>query len=316
MRTATRPAALACFVVGVLAVAGCATGQPATGGADVTLDATALDSVVRTESYVEDEKRLDRAERELTRRCMAARGLPYSTAQYTTVAAQDDEWHPDMESRRRAGYGLYNGYAPGAGQPPLSDSDREVEQWPADRQVAYQTALMGTDGKRAWIDVRRGQRFTFPTDGCIAESRAQLYGSPYMAARVFYVLQDLAHGIDHEIRADPAYKAAIVDWAGCMERHGHHYTSPSHAKAELGQRYRQLGATPALREREVEVAVTDAACAYDAGVPTTASMLATKYAEMLTGDERADLRGLAASRAAAVDRAMTVLAALFGTVPQ
>jgi hypothetical protein len=307
MRTANRPAALVCFVVSVLTVAGCTTEQPATGGVDVTLDATALDSVVRTESYTDDERRLDRAERELTQRCMAARGLPYSSTRHTTVAAQDDEWHPDMESRRRAGYGLHNGYAPGAGQAPLSDSDREVERWPADRQAAYQTALMGTDGKRAWIDVRRSQRFTFPTDGCIAESRAQLYGAPDIAARVFYVLQNIARGIDHDVRADPAYKAAIADWASCMERHGYQYSSPSQAKADLGQTYRRLGVTPSLREYEVAVAVMDATCAYDARLTATASTLAKKYAEMLPGNDRADLRSLAALRAVAVDRAMTVL---------
>jgi hypothetical protein len=305
MRTTTQTAALVCLVA-VLTLAGC-TKQPASGKAEVVLDATALDAAARTGSYVEDEKRLDRAERVLTQRCMSARGFPYSDTQSNTVAAHDDEWHPDLESRRRAGYGLIIGYTPDAGQSLRSDSDREVSRWPADQQAAYQQALMGTDEKRAWIDLRGGHRFTFPTDGCIAESRGQLYGTPHIAARVFYVLQDIARRIDQQVRADPTYMAAIPVWADCIQRHGHHYTSPSHAKTELGQTYSRLGATPALREGEIEIAVTDATCAHDAGLPTIGAALAKKYAETLTGDDRADLQTLAASRAAAARRATTVL---------
>lgn len=308
MRRTTRwITAIAVLVVGVLPLAGCTAQQPASGSESGRLDAVAHGAAARTESYTEDEARLNRAERVLTRRCMSGRGLPYSDPQVATVAAHDDEWHPDLESRRRMGYGLFDGYAPGAERSPQSESDREVERWPTDRQAAYERALMGTDGERGWIDLRGGMRFTFPTDGCIAESRGRLYGSPHTAARIFYVLQDIARRIDHEVRADPAYAQALLDWSGCMERRGYDHVSPSRAKAELGDAYQRVGATPEMRRLEIETAVADATCATDTGLPAVGAALASRHAEMLTTDDRDDLRRLSASRAAAVHRATAVL---------
>jgi hypothetical protein len=179
------------FAVAVLVagVAGCTSVPPA---GPAVLTPAALDLAVRAEPYREEQSLLRRTEHALTRACMAARGYPYPAA--GTDTALDDPWRPDLDGRRRHGYGFARPGPAAAGRIPP--------------RAGYESALSGDPDRRATLRLSSGPRFTFAATGCLAESRARPYGGVMDAARADYVPQEAYNALLPHITGDPDLREA------------------------------------------------------------------------------------------------------------
>ncbi|MEV1288725.1 hypothetical protein [Micromonospora sp. NPDC049679] len=280
-------------------LAGCSAEQPA-GPAPATrpLDPTAADLVARAGSYYADEQVLQDAEATLVHRCMTTRGFRRPPPAPAAPVSHDEEWRPDPAHRRTDGYGLARA---GRGEPP---DPYFVALAPA-HQERYQRELVGDMARRATLDLPSGPQLSYPTTGCLAESRAQLYGDVMEATRVTSVTQDLHNTVYLAAQADPEYRRTLARWADCMKRRGHPYGSPQQARNALAAERRSAAPTAAQRH-EVAVAVADAECAAEVALPGTFESLLRRHAELLPEAQRAELNRLATSRAAALRHARQV----------
>lgn len=285
----------------IIALSGCAAPQPdnpaPSGSADdAVLTPAAADLVVRAEPFRVDQWRLLRAELELTRRCLKARGLDYPTPS-GGVNTDDDEWRPNLDVRRVHGYGL---------SAAVSDPAQPAAD-PATAQPGYEQALFGEPGRTATLSLRSGPRFTFPTTGCIAQSRSELYGDVMDAARVSYWPQEAYNAVRPHIETDPAMRAAIERWAQCMRDHGHPFSTMTQARDAVAERYKASGASTDNRRFEVGVAVDDAGCARDAGIPSVVDQVGRRWADRLPPEQRRDLNRATRLRTAALARATRLI---------
>jgi hypothetical protein len=305
---ASRTKVVVAVAVLMSGLAGCAQARPAdpdprpadpaprsavTPSAGTVLSDTALDLAVRAEPYRDDQRLLVRAERESTRRCMAARGFDHP-AQVANPSGGDDPWRPDMDARRSRGYGFTDPGPSAEGQYP--------PDLPASRRAAYARALSGDPGQRATLQLSSGPRFTFATTGCIAEGRIALFGDVVDAARVAYVPQEAYNALHGRIAEDAAMDEAMKRWAACMKDRGHPYPSMSAARADAGRGPDAAGHASA-RQFEIQRAVADGGCALAAGVPEVVDRVGRRYAAGLAAEQRRDLNLAAELRATGLRRA-------------
>ena len=296
------------IVVATLTVllAGCASTQPASPavrepgsaatGPAPTLTARALDLAVRAEPYQEEQLLLSRAERVLTRGCMIKEGYPYPVT--GTDAVLDDPWRPDLDGRRRHGYGF--------AQPSPSTASQYPPGLTKSQRAAYARALSGDSGSRATLRLSSGPRFTFATTGCIAESRVRLYGDAIDAARVDYVPQETYNALLPHVTNDPDMHKATRKWSQCMHGRGHPYASTSAARAAASSAHNTGRPAGDARQFEIQVAVADGECALAVGFPQLMDELGRRHADNLTADQRRDLNTAADLRAAGLRRARSI----------
>ncbi|MEV4344482.1 hypothetical protein AB0J83_08395 [Actinoplanes sp. NPDC049596] len=281
-----RSTGVAVTVAVAAAMAGCAAeAQPA------TLSAAALDLAVRSEPYQREQLLLARAERTLTRECMAAKGYSYTETGTGTVL--DDPWRPDLAGRRLHGYGLAEGDPPANG--------------PEQTQPGYMRALTGDENRRATLSLSSGPRFTCATTGCLAESRASLYGDVTDAARADYVPQEAYNALLPSIVGDPQTHEAVRNWSRCMRDRGHPYASASEARAAAAEAHRADRPRAEAQRFEIRVAVADGECALAAGFPGLIDRVGRLHAGTLTARQRADLNTAAELRAAGLRQARGII---------
>lgn len=287
--------------VGVVAtamlLAGCGHGQPAARGVGSgALTAAAGHLLTRTGQYYADGRALDAAEGRLTTRCMAAQGLRNSAG--STPVSRDEDWRPDLAVRRRQGYGLQQMMA----GPPKQD--RRIRVLPRAEQERYQRALFGD--RQAAIRLPDGTQATFTTRGCLAESRTRIYGSPTQATEVLYLPQVVFNTVFSQVRQDPAYRRAMTRWGTCMADRGMHYATQTEARQRLAAEYQSAGAATAHRH-ELTVAVADARCTDQVGMPRLVESLLRRHSTGLPRAERAQFDAVAAIRVTAARRARHLL---------
>jgi hypothetical protein len=174
---------------------------------------------------VAEGQRLARASRELVRRCMAARGLAYGTAEPVAVG-------PRTWNERR--YGL------------ADPAQAALGYWPAERvpvarprhgaQPAAVTAALTGDS------------------GCAAAASRELTArDPAGADR--YLAQRLSTDSFFASQRDPAVRAVVAAWSECVRRAtGTRYGSPLDAAADRRFAGRTAGGT------EIATAKADVAC--------------------------------------------------------
>ncbi|MGW1887764.1 hypothetical protein [Streptomyces sp. NPDC001970] len=290
-------AAVALLVAGV---AGCAQAQSASPdgrSAKTVLSSAALDLAARAGPYRDDQRVLQQAEYELTRRCMAARGFDYPTSDGGSIG-NDDSWQPDLETRRSRGYGFAD--------PAPSPGDQYPPGLPAAERDSYVRALTGDPERRAVLRLSSGPEFTFGATGCIAESRIVLYGDVIDAARVSYVPQEAHNALNVPIADSSAMREAMALWTSCMRDRGYPYDSMEAARAAARQSHDTAGSADAARRAEIRIAVADGECALVAGMPGVVDQVGRRHAARLTAEQRADLNLATELRAKALEKARSI----------
>ncbi|MFD0429193.1 hypothetical protein ACFQ60_19790 [Streptomyces zhihengii] len=149
---------------------------------------------------------------------------------------------------------------------------------------------------------RRGAAAQRP--GCVAEAERSLYGDHgawFRASARVDALDRIRRG---RVAAEPAYGAGLRAWSRCMRKAGHSYTTPVAARAAAtGPKH------PLPRDREVALALAEAACAASSGLGATARRLDARHGAALRAEYRADVDTRDRLRARALTRARQILRA-------
>jgi hypothetical protein len=263
-----------------------------------------MDLLTRTGSYEENEYRLRIAENLLVGKCMKAKGISYPSDVDGPAPAGGNEQVLRLDERRRDGYGLFKSYS-GKGQEP-PEAEQRVRQLPPDQRAAYHKALMGSEDTRQAIQLPGGGEVGFPTTGCVAEARRQIFGDLLVSARVAHVPSALDSRISQQVDTDPAYVKAENAWRGCMKRKGYAYQHPGDGYPDLQARYEKEGPSQRLRQQEIAIAVADAECARQAEIPAAVRTAKQHGAEKLPEIEQQALRELTGSWLTAVANARRI----------
>ncbi|WP_372727840.1 hypothetical protein [Nocardioides sp.] len=285
------------LVAGTFLVAGC-TAHPATGPVGATALPPDVDTMLFPDAgWVADSVRIRVAEEVLVGDCLADRGHDYPAPPYSllrpgaaattpTVLADDDS------------YGL------------LADAkaQREVPPPSPRRADAWQRDLYGPAGRQGSLTLPTGIEAQFPTRGCLAAAKRELYGSSLRAARVDTEIGAFRSDVAEEAGAQAPVRQALGAWVDCMRERGVAASSPHHAIDTLRTEYAEHGPTPEMADREAVVAQADADCDRASGYRDTYRTHAAALVAALTGGIGEHLVELAAARRGAERRAAAVLA--------
>jgi hypothetical protein len=278
----------------VFACGACMPHANTTSGRATSLSSVALDLLTMSGSYPTRKRVLDLAEEKLVEQCMAGHGQIYQSFVPSLLVGSDEERIVDLPRRRTEGYGL----APGQPTPPHVAPNAD--------QPEYQRALFGDDQHRQELRLPNGAVHSYPTTGCVAESRATLYGDTVRWARVVSVPQVYDNYLRAQTRDASELASAITDWASCMAAAGYPHPNPEAASNDISAAYRLNGPSPDLRRREIAVAVSDGTCALRVHLPATDLQLRRGRAEFLPADQRRDLNEIADLHCAAHRNAVQI----------
>ncbi|WP_327371256.1 hypothetical protein [Streptomyces sp. NBC_01217] len=299
--TLTRPAIVAALLLGL---AGCAFAQPAGRGDEPAdnkpaLGAAAVALLTKDDPYYADQQILQAAELKLSDRCMKQQGFRDPAVDEPAQIDRDEDWRPDLQQRRIRGYRLGEADDKSASE---RSADAYLRTLPARQRDRFHWALAGGPTDRAPLTLSSGQTFTFPTAGCIAESRGRLYGSPTTAARIEFIPQGHYVGLYFKAIEDTRYRRAIETWGGCMRGRGYPFATQAQARAQAAAAHKSSRQTAAAKQ-EIAIAVADAQCVGTAGLTRTVQGLLRGYARELPAAQAKELEELAAMRTDAVQRA-------------
>ncbi|MFC0842755.1 hypothetical protein ACFH04_03245 [Streptomyces noboritoensis] len=296
--------------------AGCAGAQSAGRSAPPPLERTsspgrlssaAIDLATHSGTWPTTERTLMSAEVRLVRACMEEKGFRYPAPDPPARPAPEDEKAAvELTDRSRTGYGISQppSQAPGPGSAPV---DRYYRTLPAARQRAFDQALDGPPDKKVTVSGTDWGEVRVATEGCDADSRSRLAGSPALWARITYIPERYDNELGRRVPSAPAYVRAMAEWRSCMADRGLAYRSPEQAQDALRKERRTTDSADAFRHREITVAVADGACALRAHLPAVSLRVQRELVSTLSRDEQHTLTELAAHREAALRRARTIL---------
>ena len=299
---------LAVLVGSVLGACGSAPAPRSTAEPDRA--AAVFDLVTRSGgTYLADQYVLSGAEDALVATCMKAKGqryvVPTSRPPDRTAARASL-----VVLRADRGYGLYEQYSTARdADTPVSvagSNDRYVADLSGPRRARYLKALRGDPQQVGGLKLGDGREVTYPTQGCEAEARAQIYSDPTTAMQISYVPQIVDRALLESFSKNRRYTEALAQWRTCMAAAGEKYESPVAARAELERAYRTKGATAARQRQEVEVATEDRRCDDQAELSPAAVAAGQSYLQSLPAPDRTELQRLATARLAAVETARRI----------
>ncbi|WP_163507481.1 hypothetical protein [Fodinicola acaciae] len=217
---------------------------------------------------------LAQAEERLVAGCMIAQGFPYVVPQITPPTGPATTFtfgNDDVAAAAKNGYGL------GAASQPAADPNTEVfQRLSPSRQHAYEIALGGSGRRRVTVDVPgMGQVFT-NTDGCRSDARRRLYGDLARWGRVHNLVTNLAPLAYLAVTHDPVFVSTLAKWRACMRVGGFSYADTGAAEDAAARLYDHLPKQDA-RRAETRIAVTDATCMRQTGLPAVGRRLQARH---------------------------------------
>ena len=228
----------------VLAVAGCgsATGghrPPATGMADLGV-------------LVLQPPELGEAEALVLQRCLREHGFDAPRPRAVSGSAPNLPVPLDPA----AGYGdvIDRGHPDVLGE--------YAQQLPDAARVRFAQATDDSSAAHEVLGTPDGWQVSASTGGCVAQARAEVYGSVRGWLAAVFLPQDL-NAESGEAGADPRVGAVLTAYAGCMSRRGHDVTGPADA-VDLARRRAAPGLPPSAWE--VALAADDAVCRAETGL--------------------------------------------------
>ena len=220
-------------------------------------------------------------ERELTRRCMTAKGfkyfIPASQARPPYNGGQVEYGDQvDLARRRIDGYGLFA--ATTHGLVPTDDPQGRyvATLGPADHS-RYMEALIGKQSEYRVIN-----SVGYPARGCVARSRRTVYGNLEKHTQLTSEPQFLYQEVAYRVRGSNEYQEAVRRWSKCMAGRQMQYPSPSKALGAIRHEYDRTGPTAETHVREIAVAVADGECTKQSHLERTFAKVLTENATKLS----------------------------------
>lgn len=244
--TIPRTVRTACSVALAL-VGSVATDRPATATSEVQ---------PAWEIPAEDVALLDFAVSELTSRCMEREGFEYHVTPYASLVTSYEHGREAraLEFPYDAGAeGIPYRFEPGVGAATerqlAADANRQYEQSLSDAALQrYGIALMGS-GEVEELDVL-GMEVGVSSDGCLAESRVEIFEDLEAEATFGYVFANAIRGFHTAARADPDVSDATDEWRRCMADRGYQLDGFADARALSFK----------VPDQAVSIAAADAEC--------------------------------------------------------
>jgi hypothetical protein len=281
-------------------LAGC-NSSASTGSSASHLTQAELEFLAGYGSSMQSTPLRDQATQLLIKKCMAGRGLKYITGVPSGSSGQSSDtsrqpYLPGLgtarnealavKRRQDSGYHLFSNYRTGnaSSVPPNDLYVRSLG--PAERD-AYSRALFGRQARSKTIRLPNGATLTYPTEGCVAESQTQLYGSSGAAQRTLALPQALLEQVVAATNSDPAVTAKNSDWSKCVSAAtGRSFATPDKIVAGLQREYDAHGASQAVRRREIAYSVADTRCTFRTGLAPAYASAFRRQADKVVGPTR------------------------------
>ncbi|MGW2117533.1 hypothetical protein [Streptomyces zhihengii] len=250
-----------------------------------------------------EEVEIDRAEDRLVQRCMEREGFRYWPGPVAGVEERKTGRYvvDDVDWARRYGYGR--------------TFDRAAEQTrrthpnityanalPERERIRYSLALDGDFDDVVTAELPSGGTVRTPREGCHAEAREHLYGDHAAWFRAAKTVTSLTPLYVPLILRDERLTAASDAWARCMAKAGKPFRSPDEIREKRDGLVRGMSEDQAQRA-EVELAVTEAECARETSLGTTARSLEREYRAKVLADHAGEFTAYRTMRLAALSRA-------------
>lgn len=185
--------------------------------------------------------------------------------------------------------------------------DRYVYSLPGPVRARYVTALEGPARARGTLRLPDGQAGTYPTGGCVAAARRELYGSVRAALADPLVPQAMTRLFGVFLSSYHPYLAALHAWHQCMTAAGWHFATPQ-AAIESIQTLALRGVSRAeLARRQAAVASADVTCNARTGLRTRTSEARTTFVAQQPRQLLQELQGIYVTRQRAMRMALKVL---------
>jgi len=253
--------------------------------------------------------------------CMAERGFDYGQLPYDDSADLEYErtrlkpW--DVDAARTLGYGLardtetarrqLDDLVHGAGYltpgPPVSDAYREALMGP---RLPLGEVAPSSDWES--VDVPGGGQVSWYRDSCFTRARDRVYGDDYAALVLGVTMSNLESAVEAELAHDPAVRAGLDGWRGCMARSGYAYAQPRAAMSVLADAFHagKLGVDD-LRKAEIDAATADSTCYQAAGIRAVLAAARERAEQLVLAQAQDKAQGLRHAIDDAVARAETLI---------
>jgi hypothetical protein len=288
----------------LICVAGCVAGPASPPGpaapsartleraaAVLTSDATAL----------RQRWRLFNTQQVLDQRCMQKLGLRYLITSAGPEPPAGISTADVLAPGSPAGYGVI----PKAGDatPGTPAQDRYVRSLPSAERARYVTALNGQADQLAALTLPSGEKGTYATGGCSAQTQERLYGSVRAAFEDVLVPQDVNLLFTNYLTHDRHHHAALARWQHCMAGNGHRAQTPTALIQSLQSKADQ-GMSPATLDREQRAAAAaDRRCDARSGLRATLAARRAAFLRQQPATTLSRLEGVWRHRQQALRRA-------------
>ncbi|TXS35326.1 hypothetical protein EAO77_37040 [Streptomyces sp. t39] len=245
------------------------------------------------------------AQQLLLRDCLRRHGFAYTVfpLDEESAAARFPYVVDDTDWARRHGYG--GDLAERAARLAAEDPNRAYfASLPPDRRARALVVSNGPSPGGLSVRLPGGGELRRSDRGCVAEAERRLYGDHGAWFRASARVEALDRIRRSRVVADPAYAEPLRAWSLCMRRAGHPYATPAAARAAAAGPKRALP-----RDREIALALAEAACAESSGLGATARRLDARHGAALRDAYRADVGTRDRLRAKALIRARQILRA-------
>ncbi|WP_432946076.1 hypothetical protein ACQPXM_07270 [Kribbella sp. CA-253562] len=234
---------------------------------------------------------LHRAEQRLIKQCMTAAGFEYV------------EKPPPVESFDRrfpyviddVAWAKANGYGPRPEDRAPDPTGNYLKIMPADRQRAWQRALVGSN-RSISVDMPNGGRLSTADNGCQADARRALYADLEDWYRARRTVDGLTYQVYGEVRKAPQFETSRKKWSACVRATGYPADDPG----------RLVEPTDPRATRD-QAALVEATCAVSSGFGPATRALHTQHLTQISAEHRRTVQDLDALEHAALPRAKAVL---------
>ncbi|NYE02014.1 hypothetical protein BJY21_003198 [Kineosphaera limosa] len=248
---------------------------------------------------------LDQSVQVLASECMKKQGLAYQPTATQQRGAQSNG-DPTADQLRQ-GYQI----SKSAKETNLKDVNAErLNALTGDQRQAWDAAFFGDPSKRVAVTFPDGSTISDGGNGCLADARAQIYGSVPASlvsdhAPAFLVGDKARNALMQ--RSD--YRSVVTNWQQCLARKGVD-VSPQ-ADIGLDEALRQYGLLPRAEADAyaARLAPADAACQRATGIHELRARLLQENATTLKSSSGLDAAGVILLRRQSVERARAIVLA-------
>ncbi|QIY67998.1 hypothetical protein HEP84_00250 [Streptomyces sp. RLB1-33] len=259
--------------------------------------ASAIDLATHSGTWPRTQRGIEDALSALERHCLRDNGFDYPVVRSAPFTNPENETAViNLAERRTHGYGFDT--APTA--PP---SDAFYNQLTAKEKRRFTAVLFGPDDKRRTVGRFRMGTVTVPAQGCIAQSRRQLFDDVVTWAQITYTAEDIDERLAHAATSDPQYTAALRLWSACMKSRGYIFASPAKAEAAAKAAHGPTGPPGKTLAKEIHIAVADGTCAQASHLTRSELQVRRRLVTTLPPNDRRLLEHLAKRRYMALKRA-------------